>query len=150
MWVIIAIAVVTIIFAIVACLDLGNTPETFIAIATIALVGATIYIAYFNMKLWHAQDRPWLRFHVGCMDMNNEKFCLLYVTNIGRGAALDVKFKTLAKEFHYDSLTPGLGQRIEKVSFPLPPNGIEIREISYTDINKNRATQGDQVVRVAH
>jgi hypothetical protein len=147
MRVLIAIAVVTVVFAIVTYSILGNKPETFIAIATIALVAATVYVAYFNMKLWHAQDRPWLRFHVGCDDRaGGDRFCFLYVTNIGRGPALDVNFKTLNREFHYDSLTPGIGQWIEKVSFPLPPDGIQNRDINYTDINQIRIQQDDQTI----
>ncbi len=143
----IAIAVLTIIFAIVAYSVLGNQPETFTAIATIALVTATIYIAYLNLKLWQAQDRPWLMFDVRCMDWaGGDRKCFMYVTNIGKGPAIEVTFRTLNKVFHYGSLTPGIGQLVEAVPFPLPPDGIQIRDISYADISQNRIQQDEQTI----
>lgn len=88
----------TICFAIYAYFVFGISPETFIAIATIALVGATIYLAYFNNKLWLAQDKPVLIFEFTKsrkeLGFNSEdsKHFVLYVKNIGKGAAFDINF----------------------------------------------------------
>ncbi|MCZ7392942.1 MAG: hypothetical protein ABOK23_03515 [Candidatus Methanoperedens sp.] len=54
--------IIVIVSAIITFLILGISPETFIAIATIALVIATAYLAYINQKIWIAQDKPFLIF----------------------------------------------------------------------------------------
>ncbi len=92
------ITISTISFAIYTYFVLGTRPETFIAIATIALVGATIYLAYFNNKLWLAQDKPLLIFELtkrrkeAKFNSEDPKYFVLYVKNIGRGAAFDIKY----------------------------------------------------------
>lgn len=92
------ITFLTICFAIYTYFVLGRSPETFIAIATIALVGATIYLAYFNNKLWLAQDKPVLIFELtksrkeSGFNSEDSKHFVLYVKNIGKGAAFDINF----------------------------------------------------------
>ncbi len=56
------------------------------AIATVALVIATIILANFNKKLWLAQDKPWLAFYVKNLDfgfIDGPLPIVLYAKNFG-------------------------------------------------------------------
>ncbi len=131
--------------------------EIITAIATIFLVIATILLAYFNMKLWRAQDKPWLSFHIRKLDfqfVGGPAPFILYVKNIGKGPALDVKFKIdlingrFDKE--YESLSPNeerIVMEIPKSVFDPPVSEFYINEIEYTDINGIRIRQKLQVIR---
>lgn len=84
-------------------LEIINTNSgAIIAVATIALVAATWYIAQFNQKLWLAQDKPWLSFTV---KVDNGRFGL-HVRNIGKGSAFDINFKFGTNSFSLSPLAP--------------------------------------------
>jgi len=107
----ITISIVAIISAIVTYIFLGKSPETFIAIATIALVAATIYMGYINEKLWIAQDKPWLYFFI--IEETRSRgtpFSLsLYVKNVGKGVAFDVGYhvyEPINKSYNIMALSP--------------------------------------------
>jgi hypothetical protein len=108
-----------------------------IAIITIFLVIATAIIAYFNMQLWIAQDKPWLHFYV------RQNAGRSYVKNIGKGAALNVKFSirlvgSKGDGFEIDALSPN--QEFVIGESPIRdikrnPLEMEIGDIVYEDIN---------------
>ncbi len=108
----IVITILAIVSIIITFLFLGMSPETVTAIATIALVVATIYIAYFNMKLWIAQDKPWIYYSIKEVNyhfINEPSRLMIFVKNVGKGAALDVQSKVdepINKTFHFESLSP--------------------------------------------
>ncbi|MGB8215710.1 MAG: hypothetical protein WCE94_00245 [Candidatus Methanoperedens sp.] len=109
-----------------------------LTISTIFLVVATGIIAYYNRKLWIAQDKPWLHFYVR---QNAES---LYVKNIGKGAALKVRCNIRlggsgGDGYEPDALEPGQESVIRE--FPIRDNNgnpleIEIEDIVYEDINE--------------
>jgi hypothetical protein len=115
---------------------------TIIAIATIALVAATSYTVYFNQKLWLAQDIPLLHFYVKLGRDTNDR---LFIKNIGKGAALDVKFTVKhggRPEVDIDGLV--LAPREEYKILDLSPDNVEkyeIDEITYFDVNKRTINQ---------
>lgn len=136
----IAYLAIVLILIVIAYLILGKSPETFIAIATIALVAATIYIAYFNMKLWIAQDKPWLCSYHKLADNRS------YIKNVGKGAALGVKFTLkFGGSPRYQQSIPCLSPNEEYAFTKSPESPVldtkgnvmeyEIDEITYKDIN---------------
>jgi hypothetical protein len=162
----IVITIVAIIFGIVTYLILGNRPETFIAIATIALVAATIYIAYFNMKLWIAQDKPWLYFFVKKVDffIGEPTRLGIYVKNVGKGVAFDIKYQVEApinKSFNIVALSPNEefmelltpidqpvnGESIREMETCIRSNGIRVNNIIYFDINERKINQKPHVIK---
>ncbi len=146
-----AIPIVTPISAIVIYLILGKTPETFIAIATTVLAAATIYIAYFNNKLWEAQDKPWLYFYQKKSGLGRGD---LYVVNVGRGVALDVEFKVAAKSNpeKYNVLPIGKDEQFSDImegKISKETQDINISNIKYNDINKISYSQPDSIIQIS-
>ncbi len=133
----IAIAIVAIIITIALILTLGNSPEAFIAIATIFLVLATIYIANFNRKLWIAQDKPYLHFILTdwYKDVKNARFGV-YVKNIGKGPAKDIKFEVVGKKYSPVSLAPMEKLPIREISDDEREDGVQITNIYCKDTNE--------------
>lgn len=146
------ITIFTVGLAINTYLVLGKQAETFIAIATIALVGATIYIAYFNNKLWLAQDRPYLDFRLK-PDGNHKDQVNFYIKNIGKGSAIDITFKIENTTYSRKSLgyseeilleTDGFVEATKKYVSGVKNirckdiNGIEIKQdsIKFVDMGK--------------
>lgn len=148
----IAISIVAIISVIVTYLILGKSPETFIAIATIALVVATIYIAYFNMNLWIAQDKPWLYFYQKESVLGDRVD--LYVVNVGKGVALDVEFKVAAKSIpkKYSVLPIGKDEPFSDImegKISKETQDIKISNIKYNDTNKISYNQPDSIIQIS-
>jgi len=130
--------------------QLEDYTELITLIATVALVSVTIYLAGFNKKMWLAQDKPWLHFY-----FREEEFEIkslinatedllwprLYIRNVGKGHALDVKFNVdfLNKKFEYKSI--GTTIEIPVTEFKISSlrsagEKLQISGINYTDINK--------------
>jgi hypothetical protein len=128
-------------------MDLITASGILTAIATIALFIVTGYLAKATIQLTNItknQDKPWLHFYfmLGDKSITND---WLYVKNIGKGAALDVKFNvkiggipTIQQTL--DALAPSQ----EFVVLKLPSDNTkeyEIDEISYKDINEKPINQ---------
>ncbi len=74
---------------IVRILDSHAGAITIIAIIVLALV--SIILAYVNLKLWRAQDKPLLYFIPHKKVYGDDEFFEgLYVKNIGKGPAFDI------------------------------------------------------------
>ncbi len=125
----------------------GIIPETVLVIATIVLAGATIYLAYFNQKLWWAQDRPYLYFYK--KDSVTPDLVDLYVVNVGKGVALDVVFK-VARETprKYPILIISKEEPAFK-GFDKDTVPIRIWDIKFKDINGISYTQPDLIIQIA-
>lgn len=126
--------------ALVALIHFLNTNSgAIIAIATIALVAVTYYLAQFNQKLWLAQDKPWLSFTV---KVDNGSFGL-HVRNIGKGSAFDINFKFGTKSFPLSPLAPTEGitmwglisENKELLTSEELRERYTITEINYEDVN---------------
>ncbi len=69
------------------------------ALATIFLVGVTAFLAYATIqltqvtkKMWLAQDKPYLMFYMKFIEQIDQRIPLLFVKNIGKGPAFDIRF----------------------------------------------------------
>jgi hypothetical protein len=123
-------------------------------LATVALVIATVILAYLNFKLWISQDMPRLYFSLKLEDKTTpthtgEKVTIfgkeveliktgdyvLYVTNIGKGPAFEIHFdlEDLGSPFamYIDCLMPKEKRRITK----LPEIQYKVTGLVYKDIN---------------
>lgn len=113
------------------------------AFAVVFLVIATILLAYFNMKLWHAQDKPHLKFR---LEKSMVVFAngtpspyVLYIKNIGKGSAFDINFQ-IDNNPHLP--IPELEPQQELQIDSITPNEIVlITKIIYKDINELSMTQ---------
>ncbi len=138
----VVITIVSVVFAIITYLVLGKSPETFIAIATIALVGATIVIAYFNRQLWLAQDMPFLDFYAKEDDW-------IYIKNVGKGAALEVNYTykingNPSNSYEFNALSPNQELRLD-IKYPVLDSkgnyAVLTIDVRYKDVNKKTYTQ---------
>lgn len=113
-----------------------NHEGTIIGIATVLLVVATLVLAYFNFRLWLAQDRPYLDFRLK-HDEILENQLNFYIKNIGKGSAIDITFKIDNTTYSRKSLDSREEILIETVKFVEATNKYinGIKNIRYKDIN---------------
>lgn len=127
---------------------------TITAIATIALVLATVFLVKATTQLTNItknQDKPWLHFYFMLADNRLYANDKIYVKNIGKGSAFEVKFTVKygglrAYQQKLDALAPTQEFALPGVfhSLETPPDNLkiyEIDEIMYKDINKNAINQ---------
>ncbi|MDO8726710.1 MAG: hypothetical protein Q7J35_11640 [Candidatus Methanoperedens sp.] len=107
-----------------------------IGIATVLLVVATLVLAYFNLKMWLAQDRPYLDFRIRHDEILENQFNF-YIKNIGKGSAIDITFKidnTIYSRKSLDSHEEILIETVESLEDTKKYiNGI--KNIKFKDIN---------------
>lgn len=126
------------------------------AISTTVLAIVAIYSIFFNIKLWRSQDKPWLNFRlkheIPVMNPNvkpeNVSYFSLIVENVGKGAALDIKFEIdkLDKNIEIDSLPPKFERFVYKIPESFIDNELRIHKIVYKDINKLKGRQKPQII----
>lgn len=118
---------------------LDNHAGAITGIATVFLVLATLILAYFNLKLWLAQDKPHLIFTV-----KPENGVSFYIKNIGKGPAIDISFKVGTIAYSRKSLAP-----LEEVLIRQHKGYMEgldsyingVKYIRYKDINGKKRKQ---------
>lgn len=81
-----------------------NHEGLILGFATLLLVVVTLGLAYFNLRLWLAQDRPYLEFRLRPADENQKKQFNFYIKNIGKGPAIDITFKIANTTYSRKSL----------------------------------------------
>lgn len=125
------------------------------ALATIFLVGVTALLVLatnqltgVTKKMWLAQDNPRLHFIIYRQGQNlgfatkperpDQPTRYLYVKNIGKGPALDIRFNVDVINQHLPREIIALSPYEEKEIMGLPNTHgeVHIREINYEDINK--------------
>ena len=114
------------------------------AIATVALVVATVLLANFNKKLWRAQNEPLLYFYKECFMHESGKLGIssqqmgFFVKNVGKGPAIKVKLNVRfgnPQEYSIETLSPGEKSQIfitPKIYFD---REVTIHDITYNDLN---------------
>lgn len=129
-----------------------------IAVATVALVGATIWLALDNRKMRLAQDKPWLYFYlkemyfgsgfVGSVDQLPSPF-YLYVKNVGKGPAINIKFKVEQAEVQREALSPEEESHINEIKLDseLMSKGITIENITCKDLNDYERPQEKVILK---
>lgn len=108
------------------------------AIATVALVVATLYLAYDNSKMLKAQDKPYLYFYVKQISLTNPNLGEgLYVKNAGKGPAFKIKMEIESINISIPSievLSPKDEVLVDsKLNFKMVSEGIKIK-VKYNDI----------------
>lgn len=131
-------------------LELLNTNSGIItAIATIFLVVATVYLGYFNQKLWIAQDKPFLIFEnistnkLVEIPMHEDDFSQnIYLKNTGKGHAFKIEFEFYHKNDKTENYSFNLLQSQSR-EFISTQDYLEfkISKISYEDINGIKISQ---------
>ena len=108
----------------------------FLVIATVSLIGATL-----------TQNKPLLHFYLGSKSSTRiglDDKPQLYIKNIGKGPAIDIKCRINKKEFELNALCP----HEEKSTNRTIGNHEEIiiTDIKYDDINDKSCSQGQFVL----
>ena len=107
--------------------------------ATLLLVVVTIGLAYFNLRLWLAQDRPYLEFRLKPADENQKNIYNFYIKNIGKGPAIDITFKIDNTTYSRKSLDSHEEILLDAVGFVDVEKYINgVQNIHYKDINKKK------------
>ncbi len=117
------------------------------ALATIFLVGVTAFLVYATIqltkvtkKMWLAQDKPYLIFYMRFMEMTGRRIPLLYVKNIGKGPALDIRFNVAVNNQHSPQEIIAIAPYEEiQTTAMVPPEThgeVHITEITYRDTNE--------------
>ena len=122
---------------------LDNHEGSIIGIATLLLVLVTLGLAYFNLRLWLAQDRPYLDFRLKPPDENHKNQFNFYIKNIGKGPAIDITFKIDNTKYLKKSLDSHEEILIETVGFAEYHNKYinGVKNIRYKDINRIKKKQ---------
>ena len=115
------------------------------AIATVALVVATISLVEYNKKLWRTQNEPLLYFYnnyfmpkSGKLDISSPHIGF-FVKNVGKGPAIEVKLNVRSgqqeqQEYYSNALSPG-----EKSLIFITPK-------KYFDVFSGEATIGEVTI----
>lgn len=119
------------------------------AIATVALVVATISLIKYNKKLWRSQNEPLLYFYKDHFTSTKLDISSLntgfFVKNVGKGPAIEVKLNVGSKkqEYYSNALSPGEKSMIlftptkcfERFSGGTTIGEVTIDDITYKDLN---------------
>lgn len=125
-------------------MDLITASGILTAIATVTLAIVTLFLAKATIQLANItknQDKPWLHFYFILGDINKITKDMLYVKNIGKGAALDVKFTVNnGVQYTLDALAPSQKYVVLKLLSDDVKEYV-IDEITYKDINEKPKKQ---------
>ncbi len=124
---------------------------------SILLAIVSIYLGIMQLKLWLEQEKPFLYFSLGTIEFGfaaEQPKIALFITNTGKSASHDIKFRVdeFNKQYSFNFLIPTqtkyvLLQDIEKHTEPtLAFNEVHIKGITYTDTNRKKIKQKDQVI----
>lgn len=121
------------------------------AIATVALVVATISLIEYNKKLWRSQNEPLLYFYKNEFMSKSDKLgnssrnTGFFVKNVGKGPAIEVKLNVESEkqEYYSNALSPGEKSLIfftptkyfERFSGATTIGEVTIDDITYKDLN---------------
>ena len=125
--------------------------------ATLLLVVVTLGLVYINLRLWRAQDRPYLEFRFEPANENNKKPFNFYIKNIGKGPAIDITFETDNKNYTRKSLgfkeeiLLDSGEFSESMKYTNGVKNIRYKDINGFKIKHDSIEFGDMcVIRVAY
>ncbi len=109
-----------------------------LVIVTALLVIATRQLTDVTKKMWLAQDEPNLRFYIQYLEQIDKRIPVLYIRNIGKGTARDIRFNVAVINQNpppqeIRELAPFEEKQI--MGLPATHGEIHIREINYTDIH---------------
>lgn len=127
-----------------------------VAIATVLLVIATVLL----VRVTLTQNKPWLYFYFKesppCMEFTKNGYGMarlppqLYVKNVGKGPAIEIKFEIKQIKISLNALSPQEEVNINEVHSGIPGKSkrIKITYIKYNDLNKQSCSQDDLTLQV--